>query len=1198
LLILDAGQIGTDRNLGIFGNGFGHRLAAFMREKKPKGLWILCSCAPGQVSWTSEADGRTVFGHFVARGLSGEAAGWDPSSRGLSARGLAEYVRHQVARWVDQNRRAQQTPLLLSADDAVNFPLRPSVPPSALRAARSDPELAKEMEKRLAEGWARRDELETRRPFRHAPIVWRRYLETLLRAERLSRAGQDAEAGTALGELAGLERRLAERVGGIPFDEPLSLALAEANWAAVARADHDRAARYRETMAEALSELTGGAESRSAGPKPGPDRKVSEATTGPAEASTGAEASEPKSETAPEERLAAGTIPEKGGPAIPKKAEPTRAEPDKGVNVPGRPEAGPLQKARLTAGRDDGPPAYLEGQILVWAAMFQKLGASRQFGSSDYFAGRRAQSLRDLADLRTAAETAAAGDERVRHRIAPVVTAGDAARRRAQDGLFTAGPVDRDRPASDRDHVAPQRARELYQQAVRDADLFANSLDLVQRLACELPYLGEWQARRNARLGLDGLGEDFETLLEDAVALFDLIAVDPGIVDQGPTSQSALDEVLSAHGSRVKAVTERFDRAAASYKRLQGLLAKLCRETVDGDGPEQWRELDDLLAVPTIPAGLRLPLIRKVRAASASPLDRRTVTGRPTGIESEAAGRGGPAEGPVPHQDEADGAGTPSTAADPCFWGQALGMARLELGLLKLGGASEAELARLEGAYRVAKRSLGGGTPADAFDAFEVLSAVIRGAHAGQMARVEEVRSSPWTSRRSSDASIHRQLAEADRAARVLPLSYAVAWSFDDLDADRLDRFHRYAFLLWHGRRLLEDFAVDHAQLVLNRARLAYEDAGPTTTLALKEALDDAEARKSARLAVQLQSAAKLVIQDWGDHRLQLRVDAIGNVPSGDASALIGAGPALPVAVTAVDSHHDAREGTLVAVTPGSRTQPAEFLVDRVEATDEERTFTMMPGAFYRGRYFPADRDLVVTTNALAEPIAVTIHQSYRRVKNIPDQFLFHPGKGFLHPRSELDYQLKVEGKTGLPMTVRVKYGLEGQTEPHREASLELTAAKATGEIAGVVASRDTPVDRPRNLVVTVTREGGVKPLSKRVFEFRQILPKDYVSVVPTLSQEEDKLYLAVTRLRTDPVTDDIDVFVRVVGQTARHVFHRGEVKYFGFSVRGLAPPIPWSVTVEGVVDAFHGEISPNGPATTPAPRPEASPETGGAVGP
>jgi hypothetical protein len=257
--------------------------------------------------------------------------------------------------------------------------------------------------------------------------------------------------------------------------------------------------------------------------------------------------------------------------------------------------------------------------------------------------------------------------------------------------------------------------------------------------------------------------------------------------------------------------------------------------------------------------------------------------------------------------------------------------------------------------------------------------------------------------------------------------------------------------------------------------------------------------------------------------------------------------------------------------------------VGRVEATDEQRTFVITPGAFYRGRYFAADRDLVVTTNALAEPISVTIHQSYRRVKKITDQFLVHPGKGFLHPGSELDYQLKVEGKSGLPMKVRVKYGLEGQTEPHREELLELTAAKPAGEIAGMVASQDIPVDRPRNLVVTVTREAGVKPVSKRLFPFRQVPPKDYISVDATLSQAEGRLYLAVRRLRTDPVTDSFPVLATVAGQTDRHVFHqRGEVKFFSFSVPAQAATVPWSVTVEGVTDAFHGEGSTHGPATKP----------------
>jgi hypothetical protein len=103
--------------------------------------------------------------------------------------------------------------------------------------------------------------------------------------------------------------------------------------------------------------------------------------------------------------------------------------------------------------------------------------------------------------------------------------------------------------------------------------------------------------------------------------------------------------------------------------------------------------------------------------------------------------------------------------------------------------------------------------------------------------------------------------------------------------------------------------------------------------------------------------------------------------------------------------------------------------------------------------------------------------------------------------------------------------------------------------------------------------------VSKRVFQFRQILPKDYISVVPTLSQAEGKLHLTVKRLRTDPVTGPVPIFVRVAGETAQHVFQRGEVRYFNFSVPDQLPTIPWSVTVEEIADAIRGEIPANGPA-------------------
>ncbi|HEX8202320.1 MAG TPA: hypothetical protein VF590_17715, partial [Isosphaeraceae bacterium] len=67
LLIVDAGQVGTDRDLGVFANSFTHRLREAIGAKPPKNLVVLTACAPGQISWASEVDRCSVFAHYVAR---------------------------------------------------------------------------------------------------------------------------------------------------------------------------------------------------------------------------------------------------------------------------------------------------------------------------------------------------------------------------------------------------------------------------------------------------------------------------------------------------------------------------------------------------------------------------------------------------------------------------------------------------------------------------------------------------------------------------------------------------------------------------------------------------------------------------------------------------------------------------------------------------------------------------------------------------------------------------------------------------------------------------------------------------------------------------------------------------------------------------------------------------------------------------
>ena len=106
LLILDASQVGSDRNLGVFANAFVAHLKKRLESNPVRGLLVLSAAAPGQISWASEADQGSVFGYYVAQGLAGAASGWDPEARGLTVRGLERYVRHHVARWVSAHRQA------------------------------------------------------------------------------------------------------------------------------------------------------------------------------------------------------------------------------------------------------------------------------------------------------------------------------------------------------------------------------------------------------------------------------------------------------------------------------------------------------------------------------------------------------------------------------------------------------------------------------------------------------------------------------------------------------------------------------------------------------------------------------------------------------------------------------------------------------------------------------------------------------------------------------------------------------------------------------------------------------------------------------------------------------------------------------------------------------------------------------------
>ena len=354
LLILDAGQIGTDRDLGVYGNPFLARLKAKFEEKKLKRLAILTSCAPGQSSWWSENSARSAFGHFVSLGLSGQAKG--VGGGGLTLRGLHKYVAYCVERWADQNRKAIQTPELLAISPDLNFDLRATPPPKDLAKGKEADEKARaEFEDRLHQAWEAHEALARLRPYRHDPLRWLSYQERLLRAERFARVGARADAEAALNDAGSLRARLQSAAGGLAVESPWSLALASRGQPDDSRArDHDSRAAF--ALKDIVPEVEGVAAGDPASTPPPPEPEPEPAAK-----------AQPRTDPAAKGESKPDAAKEPARPASNRRPGSDGSSRDAAI----KPKPG-ASLATLLDPRDRRLPALVEDQLLVWADVFEK----------------------------------------------------------------------------------------------------------------------------------------------------------------------------------------------------------------------------------------------------------------------------------------------------------------------------------------------------------------------------------------------------------------------------------------------------------------------------------------------------------------------------------------------------------------------------------------------------------------------------------------------------------------------------------------------------------------------------------------------------------------------------------------------------------------------------------------------------------
>ena len=1123
LIVLDVAQIDSDRELGIYGDAPYQGLEEELKKINPTShnvnIAVLCSCEPGQKSWAADGLGRSAFSYFVQKGLAGTAWSASPAGghRGAAAasernpRALEEYVRRQVSSWVATERQAAlQTPVLLPVGkSSVDFklprltlldPAGPAQPESnvkeAMETARtketadkkevaekkepSTPDPRETLFQDLMTAWKDHDDLkngaevpaqkppadmaDTRAtgsagspgagssipPYRLLPAEWHAYETFLLRAERLVRASRtdrnEADAAAkALRRATAYHGQLRNLLKG--RRDQMDAAMVYRPVRTEPRNSDEEA-----ELNKALKFVTHGFSDDLA--KPPPPKRPSKPATGA------------------------------GGKA------------DESALASAAADSAGDQPPRELNDADGQPETHLELQLPLWAKRFHETFP----GSRWFFGTERGKQLRLAVEKRLDAETALAVDRRGLDWIKPLIEKGDDTRRDAQDRLFDASEVEALKGLETRFKAYG----ETYAEAHQRISLHRDARSLLEEIAAELPFLGEWlvldeEAQGPAPGGLasakgPALPAPLDSVFRTAVALAD--ALEAGYAPETAKREEAIRNLPATFTSAREAFdsfTEKFKERAVALRNSQE--------------SRNWRMIDAVLRCPSIEHNVRSSLLKIVTERSALP-------------------------------DGASPAGRPDGGADPLFYRQGRGLARLELILHKLafsGHGDDGHLKSLEKvlqslpgfADRAGNSSTLAKTTDETLEGFRDVT--------GQVAtlRAQDVAGSLVGQSEQSEQKVGELLRDADRDVRFRPAGPRDPAQCDRVVAD-LDAFSSRQMLLFQAHRLSEDYAlVDDVAKLRTRAENLHKMAAPIPSGYHKGhikpvfksplAIDPKEQKAVLEVGVSIDSPA-------GES---------ATVPRGQA--FVGALPTIAtdkkilVVSTAASAATDPA-GALVEVGNGPVSPASVRFEVKQQITAAQGTGKQLLAAvFYRGRVEPESQDSRLVTVKLAkfgQPIVVSISQDREALarrfprdvaEKIEDQFSKHPGYGYIHEKGKLDCVLTFHNQSKEPQVIEIESTLEAEGEPKPTASAPPSRQQIEPgknySIKRTITHLDLP-EGPKTLTVKVTYPNNKdEPPQIEKFVFTRLRLDDYIEFSTT---QKEKFLINIRRKEEDKVTEPI----------------------------------------------------------------------------